>query len=245
MITMTMITMTKATTITTTDRRPRRRRGPRIGVFVVVVVALAGCNGTADSITTTTAIGAAGTTPTTVATTTSTSAAAVDPTTLLAGALESYGDGYTFTSTATIGGATAIVVSGRQQGANSEMLLTSGDGEIEYLLTADGQWVRTPGGDWQQLDTQQPPAAPLTQLAAPSRLELVRNEAGTVELSATYDGAVFGLASSEVVVLLTFRDGLLTEAGYTSEQEGVEAEVITQFAPAADTTPITAPPAES
>jgi len=115
----------------------------------------------------------------------------------------------------------------------------------QYLLTADGQWVRTPGGDWQQLDTQQPPAAPLTQLAAPSRLELVRNEAGTVELSATYDGAVFGLASSEVVVLLTFRDGLLTEAGYTSEQEGVEAEVITQFAPAADTTPITAPPAES
>jgi len=53
-----------------------------------VVVALAGCNGTADSITTTTAIGAAGTTPTTVATTTSTSAAAVDPTTLLAYALE-------------------------------------------------------------------------------------------------------------------------------------------------------------
>lgn len=210
-----------------------------------MAVALAGCAGTGRSTATTTAIAAVDATSTTVASKTSTTVADVDPTTLLAGALERYEGGYIFTSTATIAGAIAITATGRQQGSSSEILLASGDGEIEYLLTADGQWVRTPGGDWQQLDAEQPPTAPLAQLAAPNGLELVQNAAGEIELSAVYDGAVFGLPPGDLVVLLTFRDGLLTEARYTNEQEGVTAEVITLFAPPADTTPITVPPAEA
>ncbi len=46
-----------------------------------------------------------------------------------------------------------------------------------------------------------------------------------------------------MVVLLTLRNGLLTEARYTSERDGVAGEVVTIFAPATDTTPITVPPA--
>jgi hypothetical protein len=236
----------RAATITTTDRRPFRRRGPRCGVLVVVAAALAACSGPGGPAVTETTIGTSAVT-TSTATTTSTVAATtssiVDPAVVLADALQRYGDGYTFTSTAGVGGAIAITASGRQQGTSSEILFVSGAGEIEYLLTPEGQWARTPGGDWEELEAQQPPAAPLAQLAAPTRLEVTKNEAGTVELSATYDGAAFGLAPTDLVVQLTIRDGYLTEARYTSEENGVLAEVITQFAPAGDTTLITVPPA--
>ena len=205
-----------------------------------MAAALAACSGTGGPAVTETTIGTSAATTSTVVATTSSIA---DPAVLLADALQRYGDGYTFTSTAGIGGAIAITASGRQQGTSSEILLVSGAGEIEYLLTPDGQWARTPGGAWEELEAQQPPAVPLAQLAAPTRLELTRNAAGTVELSATYDGAVFGLAPTDLVVQLTIRDGYLTEARYTSEEDGVLAEVITRFAPAGDTTLITVPPA--
>ncbi len=177
---------------------------------------------------------------TTIATTT-TNAIPPEPATVLAEALSQYASSYLFTGVATVNGAVATVVSGRWLETGSQMTISSGEGEVEYIITPEGEWARLPGGVWEELEGDPPTGNPLKALATPESLSLVETAGSKVVLRAVYPAGTLGLEGDPVEVQLVFDGGSLTEASYRIEIEGNTAESVTTFAQLVDTSPITNP----
>lgn len=191
---------------------------------------LVACSGTATA-------------PTTVAPTSSTaSPSSLSAEAVLAEALDAYAAGYEFSSEAIVGEQTAAVVDGRHIGGSAQMAITSGDGEVEYLVVGDTRWARSgPDELWTVVSQDQAPRSPLDALAAPTDVDVVSESGSGATLEAVYPAQVFGLSGPDLTVTLVIDSGRLVSASYATMHDGAEGAVTTTFRPLSDTTPITAP----
>jgi hypothetical protein len=163
----------------------------------------------------------------------------------LAAALEPFSDGYQSTSYAFVNGAEALTVAARNVAGNSEMVISSGDGVVEYVVLDGVQWARTPGEEW-ALVAAAPLPPTLHLLAAPGQLGFVSHDGATVVLAAVYAAEPFGLHPGELEVTLEITDGTISSAEYEVVEGAVTARVTTTFSPLADRSEIVAPaPLES
>lgn len=238
--------MTKSTA--KTDRPSDERRRPRsLGAVAALLLVAAACSSsdTAQAVPPAAPSQSAPQTPATTAQpaapTTTPPTEGLAPEEILTDALATYASGYEFTAVASVNGEVATTIDGRWLAGASELSIASGDGEVDYLITATGQWTRLADGPWQELDGVPPVGNPLTALAQPSSLETAEAVVGNMGLLAVYPGAILGFPEGSVEVMLTLRDALLTQATYHAVIDGVNIETVTTFAPLEDTSPITAP----
>lgn len=155
--------------------------------------------------------------------------------------MAAYADGYEFTATTTLNDEVATVQTGRWLSGASQTTVKSGDGEVEYLITAEGQWARLPGGDWEELEGTAAAGHPLAALATPDTLEVVESTAEKTVVSVRYPAAALQLAGDPVDATLTFTDGALVEVAFTANVDGNTLESVTVLGPLLDATPITVP----
>jgi hypothetical protein len=244
---MTTTTTTMMMTITmTTDPSIGSWWGPRIiGASTALLIVVSACSSTSVDVPATTSTLSPAVTTTdggdTNGATATTNASPPGPTTVLAEALSQYASSYLFTGVATVNGAVATVVSGRWLETGSQMTISSGEGEVEYIITPEGEWARLPGGVWEELEGDLPTGNPLAALATPESLSLVETTGSKVVLRAVYPAATLDLEGDLVEVQLVFERGSLTEASYRIEIEGNTAQSVTTFAELVDTSPITNP----
>jgi len=205
---------------------------------------IAGCSAETDTATTTEPSPAVSSTVATITpeeTSTTTTTVAVDSESLLSDAMAAYAEGYEFTATTTLNGEVATTQSGRWLNGASQTTVVSGDGEVEYLITAEGQWARLPGGEWEELEGTAASAHPLAALAAPDSLEVVESTAKTTIVLARYPAAALELAGDPVDATLTFTDGALVGVAFDADVDGNKLESATLLGPLLDATPITSP----
>lgn len=212
-----------------------------------MVLGLAGCSGddTAD-----TAPAPTGATPTTPATTTT--VAANPPTTqapqsadgaaLLQSALDRYSAGYEFSATVTVNDEVSTSQEGRWLDGASQLVVRSGDGEVQYITTQDGQWSRIADGPWEELETSGPTDYPLAALAAPNSVVAETIDGDDAVLTVIYAAADLELSGEPVAATIVISDGLLAEVSYTTVVDGAEVESSTEFLPLSNSEPIQAPP---
>jgi hypothetical protein len=204
-----------------------------------LLVALSACSSDAGAATTVPDPAGAdqGTVPPPASTTTT----LPDPAALLATALDQYAGGYEFNATVTVNGEEASTVAGRWVDGASELTVTSGEGEVDYVIAAGGQWARLPDGEWEALEGAPTTASPLLALAGPSSFDRAEPAGDAIVVYAVYPATALGLEGEPVAVRLVFTDGILVEAGYETLIEENAAVTVTTFRPVGDTTPITAP----
>ncbi len=238
-------TMTMTTAMTTSA--PRDSWWRPLGAAIVLSLLIAACSSATEDATTTVAPAAPEVTttataaPAAVPTDSPDPANSLNPATVLSEALAAYADGYEFTGTATVNDQEASVVSGRWIGGDSQLLIRSGSGEVEYLITAAGQWARLPDGEWEALDGTPPTDNPLAVLAAPDSLEIVSADASTVRLRGVFAAETLGLTGDPIEVQLVVTNGTLVEASYTVDEDGAIGTSVTTFSKPSDMTPITVP----
>jgi len=226
-------------TAKTTDSSSRSvRLSPRrvaliAGTAFVLLVA-AGCSPSSDAATDTTAtnsppVSVTSTPPDSGNATAPDSGNAVsniDPGELLSNALALYENGYQFGAVAEVEGSEAAKVAGVVIGQSAQMDVTSGNATISYIITPDGSWIQTEGGDWQEVESSGPIERPLANMASPTSITIVSASDGGIAAIAAYDGAAFN--SDEAIEMnLTFLNGLLVKASY----ETANASVSTTFTP--------------
>jgi hypothetical protein len=237
--TMTMMMMTTTTTKTTTDSSLRSSSWrPPTGAAIALLLLVTACSSTLDSVATTAVDGSVA--PTTVEAPTTT-VDPPDPSELLADALQRYSAGYEFRASAAVNDQEATVQAGRWLDGASQITVQSGDGEVEYIITAAGQWVRLPDGEWEEIEAAPSVAYPLEAMTTPDSLELIASTGDTVSVSAFYPAAVVGLSGDPVEVVLDFEKGNLVGVSFTVDADGNIIESTTSLSPLADATPIVAP----
>jgi len=237
-----MMMTTTMTTKTTTDSsfgsdwwRPRI-----LGVATTLLLLLAACSNTADPTTTTTSAAASATTTTAIAGTPTT--AVPDPVSLLADALGQYSSGYEFTATISVNDQVTTVQSGRWLNGSSQLMISSGEGEVEYIVTSEGQWSRLPDAEWAEVEgSPASDVSPLAAMGSPDSVELVGSDGGVTVIEAVYPAAALGIDGDPVVTTLSFESGVLTQVAFEAEISGAVARSVTTLAPLADSSPIIAP----
>ncbi len=234
-----MTRTTKTMTTKTTDSSSRSvrlspRRAALIAVASFVLLVAAGCSPSGDTATDTTPTNSppasvTSTTPDSGDATTPDSGKAandIDPGELLSQALALYEDGYQFGAVAEVAGSEAAKIAGVVIGQSAQMDVTSGDATISYIITPDGSWIQTEGGEWQEVEASGPIERPLANMASPTSITIVSAGDRGIAAIAAYDGAAFN--SDEAIKMnLTFLNGLLVKASY----ETANASVSTTFSP--------------
>ncbi len=224
---------------TTTEAFFGFRRRPRtLGAVVALAITVASCTGGGEDT-------AAGEPPAGANLTTAAApgdSPASSPDALLAAALDAYAAGYRFAAVGRVNGEVATEIDGRWSSGSSELSIRAGDGEVVYVITPSGQWVRPAGGGWQELEGDPPLANPLASLAVPASLDEIGG-GDEVSLRAVYPAGALGLEGEDVVVDIVLRDGRLVEAGYRRDASGNTLETLTTFSPDDPSPPITSPAA--
>lgn len=224
-------TMKTKIATTTTDRLSRPGQRPLLGAVVAFALLLGACsNG-----------GGAVVDPTTTAQLPTQTSATPEARSILQSSLARYDAGYEFSSQVVVNGSVAIDVDGRHVSGSSQMNITSGDGEVEYLIVGGSQWATTPGGEWEVVSEGEATSPPLQPLKSPTALEVATMSGSEVKLTARYPASVFDLTGDDLQVTLSTEDGLLVSARYETTQGDAAATVETTFGPLTDFTPITTP----
>ena len=180
-------------------------------------------------------------TPPTEASTPVTDAVAPDAAALLAAGLERFAPGYHFVTTATIGGAVAVVAEGDRVGSGTRLAVTSGGSTIDYVVTPDGTWVFA-DGTWSELEETAPVNDPLGPLQTPLSVAVETFDAGSATVAASYPPAALSLPGDDPVeVIFTFTDAVLRSMTYVSTVNGVSAVVSADVGDLTDTSPVTLP----
>ncbi len=224
--------------MTTTDRSPRGGRRRDLGAALLLVVVTA-CS-SAPAATTTTALSV--TTRPPVPSETSPEAPPDAPD-LLRRAVAALQDGYRFTATVVVDGQVAASTDGRWQRGSSLLTVESGAATVDYLITPEGQWARTTGGEWSQVEEASPVGDPVTPIAEPLSAELLAWDGTTARILARYPAERLGRSGDPIDVTLMVVDGVLTELTYTFEADGAQVEATTTFTPDPNGPAITSPAA--
>jgi len=228
-------TMMMTTTRTKTDSSAGSytRRPHVLGAAVAFALLLSGCNSHGEVTSPT-----AETQPTTDVTT---AISQPDPAELLASALDNYRDGYEFVATIAVNDQEAVVQTGRWLDDASQLTVRSGDGEVEYIVNAAGQWARLPDGDWEEIDGAPETTFPLASMATPQSVELMAADGGIATVRALYPADTMGLTGDPVEVVLDFRDGVLVGMSFTADIDGNITESTTSLSSLTNASPITVP----
>lgn len=174
--------------------------------------------------------------------TTSTSLVEVDGSVSLEAALGAMQQGYAFESIVGLDGEVVTTVSGIAGREGIQAIVATGGAEVEYLLTADGRWIREPGEDWLAMAEEAPVADPLTPLAAYQSVEVVDHEGDRLLLRVSYRPATLGLEGEEMVqVEILLVDGVVSRVSYSSGAGESVAEVVTSFTEVGLSPPVTPP----
>ena len=217
---------------------------PRIiGAAAALLVILAACSGnSAEQATSTDAppIRVSSTQAVTPSTAPAAAAAAA-PGELLDAALTAYADGYEFSTTTIVNDQAVTAQTGRWLDGASQIVVTSGDAKVEFLITPNGQWTRLPDGEWEAMDTAPETGYPLDGMREPESLEMLTSAGGRTKVMATYPAADVGLSGDPVEVLLDFEDRKLVGFSFTADIDGAVVESTATLRPISDTTPVTAP----
>ncbi len=227
-----MIVARKRRRTTTSDpSRTQGRLSPARAVFAVVVAttvfAVAACTTSDDEVSPESTIATSSVNPTPATTTTTQSPQdTVDAGALLRSALERYDEGYRFDATVSVGDQVAAEISGVVIGSSAQMLVSSGDGVVDYVITPEVQWVRVEGGEWLEVESDGPFDPPLADLASPTAIVAIGSSDGGTAAVAVYPGEAFG-SEQDVELWLLFVDGNLVEAAYLTS----EAAISTTFGP--------------
>jgi len=118
------------------------------------------------------------------------------------------------------------MISGVVIGQSAQMTITSGDATVSYVITPDGSWIQTEGGEWLEVDSAGAIERPLEDLGSPTSVTIVSTNDAGVTAVAVYDGAAFR-SEAAIEMNLLFQDGRLVSASYTTN----EASVSTTFSP--------------
>ena len=160
----------------------------------------------------------------------------------LSGAIAAVGTRYEFDTSVDLTGGTLTLVSGRIYDDASAYLITTVASELEYVITAEGRWVREPGDQWVTLQDVAPLVDPLSILAAPTTIEVLAADDTTVTIAATYLGATLGFPDTdEVTIELVITGSRLTSLRYQAAAGPDIATVETEISTTLDIAPITAP----
>jgi len=227
---------------------PARRRGPGVAsggrrrasdaalVGVSLLVALAGllaaCGGTGST---------APSAPGTIGAATGSGAA--DGASRLAAVLAQLANGYSFTTTVSIGGQVATQAKGRWVSGGSEFTVTTNGVAITYRSLPPRSWVLQSGTGWVEVNGTVPSGNPLDALKAPSQATVVAQSSDMVELTASYPAAILGLAGTNTVPvdLVLAGDGSLKATYTTPSSGGTSATSATTIAPDPSQAPIVIP----
>lgn len=76
-------------------------------------------------------------------------------------------------------------------GQSARMMILSCDATISYVVTRDGSWIQTEGGEWEEVDTVGPIERPLDDLASPTSITILSSDNDGTSAVAVYDGAAF------------------------------------------------------
>jgi hypothetical protein len=236
--------MTTTTKKTTTDSLfgSNKWRPRSIGAAIALALLVTACSSDEEPAATTAPVLVTTTAVTTSVVEEKTPVASIGPSDLLANALQQYSNGYQFRATTTVNDQEASVQTGRWLNGASQITVQFGGGEVEYIITADGQWVRLPGGEWEEIDGALPVSYPLEPLAKPESLGPVSVTGSTARVRATYAASAFGLSGDQVDVLLDFDAGALVGVSFAHSVDGIVTESTTSLGLLAEATPITAPP---
>ena len=91
----------------------------------------------------------------------------VDGAAVLSAAVAAMAPGYHYRSTVTVDGVVAVEADGDRVGDGTRLGVTRDGTSVQYVITPDGTWVMTDGGEWDQLDTPAATSDPIAALAAP------------------------------------------------------------------------------
>ena len=145
---------------------------------------------------------------------------------LLSSSLALYREGYKFEAVAEVQGSEAVVIDGFVVGQSAQMTITSGDATVSHVITPNGSWGLTDGGDWEEVDPIGPIERPLEDLASPTSITILSTDNIGIAAVGVYDGAAFG-SDDPIEMSLHFDDGRLVSASYETES----ASISTAFSP--------------
>jgi len=156
--------------------------------------------------------------------------------------MDATASGYHYHAIATIAGAVAVEVDGDRVGDGTRLGVVRDGVAVQYVITADGTWVRPDGGDWDQLDTPPATSDPILALRTPSALTVDSVDGIAVHLTVSVPATSLGLTGDVVVpVSVVITGGELTEVVYSTTIDGQPASIDTVVGPAVDPSPVVAP----
>jgi hypothetical protein len=185
-----------------------------------------------------------------------TTGSAVDGAALLQTAVDELADSpYHFLTVVTAGGGVALQAEGDQIGDGSRFVVLRDDASVEYVVTADGTWVKPDGEEWRRSDIEATTANPVPALAAattvtvestddsPAGSTTAGSTAGsTVVLVASVPDAALGYEGDRAIeVTVTLLDGAIDQVQYFTTVQGLEASLLTRVGPVTDDAPVVAP----
>ncbi len=222
----------------------------RYAVVAISLVAFAtGCSSDDDPST------SAGSSPTDTTTVTATESTATESTATESTATDSdvaealnvalddlSASGYHFATVVTAGGGVAIQAEGDRVDDGMRFVVLRDEVRVEYVVTADGTWVKSADGDWSATDSEPTTADPVPALASATSVTLESSDGSTMTLLTTVPLTALGYegdGTTDVTVTLT--DGAIVKVHYDSAVQGLAASVLTTVGAVEDDTPIVAP----
>jgi hypothetical protein len=185
------------------------------------------------------------------------SGSAVDGAALLQTAVDELADSpYHFLTVVTAGGGVALQAEGDQIGDGSRFVVLRDDASVEYVVTADGTWVKPDGEEWRRSDIEVTTANPVPALAAATTVTVESTDdspAGSTTAGSTAAGSTVVLVASvpdaalgyegdgAIEVTVTLLDGAIDQVQYFTTVQGLEASLLTRVGPVTDDAPVVAP----
>lgn len=171
-----------------------------------------------------------------------TTVAPVDGARALHAGLDALSATYHFVSTVTVDGAVVLVAEGDRVGDGSRLTLTGSKGAISYVITPQASWAMPEGGVWQQLDSDPADVDTIAALRSSAAARVDAVDADAVRLTVTVPPASLGIAGDGAADLaVRIVGGVVRSISYSSTAQGKPASVVSNFGPARDPSPVTAP----
>lgn len=151
----------------------------------------------------------------------------VDAATALVDALAATEQNYRFVSSVSVDETVVTTIEGMVDGASVQATIATGDSNLSYVRTGEGEWTREPDGEWVRLEGDTPVEQPLAPLREPQEVELVDRSAETLSVRGRLGPGAGNAAGVEFTATIT--DGLVTEIAYQAENGGQTATVSTRL----------------
>jgi len=166
----------------------------------------------------------------------------VDGAAVLSAAVAAMAPGYHYRSTVTVDGVVAVEADGDRVGDGTRLGVTRDGTSVQYVITPDGTWVMTDGGEWDQLDTPAATSDPIGALAAPMAVSVLSSSPEVIAMVVTVPNSALGLPGDGTADLnVTVTNGMVTAVAYRTAVDGRDAAVETALGPVTDPSAVVPP----